>query len=314
MGEIKWMQEKSYGVMVHYLSNIQPRIEEERVSDWNAMVDLFDVKHFADDIERMGAGWAIFPFGQNSGHYCSPNAMLESMVPGSCSKRDLMYELAVELKDRGIRLIAYLPSEADGNTEEFRNKMGWDLDLVDKSFFQECYEKVIREWAIHMGMLLDGWWFDGCYNSEEKDFTRTQGWSNARFNYSEWKAAACAGNPSAVIAMCPGAEAMQYVFQEQDYLAGEANTLNHKPEGALIDGMQWHCLPWLDCKWGHWEKAGEIEKPRFTDEELWEFYKSCQENQGVVTWNIGIYQNGLLAEKTVEQMIRLKERWQKEKL
>ena len=42
MGEVKWMQEKKYGVMVHYLSNIQPRREKERFSDWNAMVDAFD--------------------------------------------------------------------------------------------------------------------------------------------------------------------------------------------------------------------------------------------------------------------------------
>ena len=231
MGEVKWMREKKYGVMVHYLSNIQPRREKERFSDWNAMVDAFDGNRFVDDVERMGAGWVIFPFGQNSGHYCSPNSM------------------------------------------------------------------------------LDGWWFDGCYNSVEKDFLRTHGWSNERFDYGEWKAAACAGNPDAVIAMCPGAEAMGYAFREQDYLAGEASTLNHKPDGPLIEGMQWHCLIWLDCRWGHWKQVGEIEAPRFTDEELMDFYQGCMENGGAVTWNVGIYQDGQMAEKTVEQIIRLKLRF-----
>lgn len=308
MGEIQWMQEKRYGVMVHYLSCIQPRREEDRLSDWNDMVDAFDVKRFVDDLERMGAGWVIFPFGQNTGYYCSPNSVLERMAPGSCSKRDLMYELGLELKKRGIRLIAYLPSEMDGNTKELREAFGWDLDLKDKSVFQKRYEEVIREWAVKMGTLLDGWWYDGCYNSEEKDFLRTYGWSNERFDYAEWKAVSCAGNPDAVIAMCPGAEAMRYAFQEQDYLAGEANTLNHKPDGPLIDGMQWHCLVWLDCKWGHWEKAGEIENPRFTDEELDQFYQNCKKEKGAVTWNIGIYQDGRLAEKTVEQILRLKNR------
>lgn len=308
MGEVTWMQEKNYGIMVHYLSNTQPKSEEERFSDWNEMVDAFDVKGFAEDMARMGVGWVIFPFGQNTGYYCSPNSILEKMVPGSCSKRDLMYELGIELKQREIRLIAYLPSEMDSNTKEFRQKMGWDLDLRDKSIFQKRYEEVIREWAKKMGTLLDGWWFDGCYNSEEKDFLRTQGWSNERFNYEEWKAASCAGNKKAVIAMCPGAESMRYAFLQQDYLAGEANTLNHKPDGPLIDGMQWHCLVWLDCKWGHWEKAGEIENPRFTDEELIQFYQNCKKEKGAVTWNIGIYQDGHLAEKTVEQILRLKNR------
>lgn len=313
MGEIKWMQEKKYGIMVHYLSCAQPRTESKRIPDWNGMVNAFDVKGFVDEIERMGAGWVIFPFGQNTGLYCSPNSILESMVPRCCSERDLAYELAVELKRRGLYFIAYLPSEMDANTEELREKMGWDLDRVDldrvdKSVFQKRYEEVIREWAVRFGTLLDGWWYDGCYNSYEKDFLRTQGWTNERFDYAEWKAVSCAGNPDAVIAMCPGAEAMRYAFREQDYLAGEANTLNHRPEGPLIDGMQWHCLIWLDCKWGHCEAAGEIEAPRYTDEELWEFYRNCFEKKGVITWNIGIYQDGSLAEKTVAQLERLHRR------
>ncbi|WP_455615653.1 helix-turn-helix domain-containing protein [Eisenbergiella sp.] len=56
--------------------------------------------------------------------------------------------------------------------EKLREKFGWDLDLKDKSV--------------------------------------TQGWTNERFNYPEWKAASCAGNPNAVVAMCPGAEKMKW--------------------------------------------------------------------------------------------------------
>ena len=311
MGEIKWMQEAGYGVMVHYLSDIKPRTLPG-YDNWDEMTEAFSVKHFAEQAEEMGAGWVIFPFGQNSGKYCSYNSRLEEAVPGSCSKRDLMWELALELKRKGIRLIAYLPTEMDSNTEMLREKFGWDLDLKDKSVFQKRYQEVIREWAERFGTYLDGWWYDGCYNSLEKDFLRTQGWTNERFNYPEWKAASCAGNPNAVIAMCPGAEKMKYAFIEQDYLAGEANTLNHQPDSALIDGVQWHCLVWLDCKWGHWEKAGEIEQPRFTDEEIWNFYENCRKAKGVVTWNIGIYQDGTLAEKTKEQITRLKKRLESE--
>lgn len=305
MGEVKWMQESRYGIMVHYLNNIKPRKEPGYV-DWDEMVDAFPVTEFVDNIEKMGAGWVIFPFGQNGGKYCSPNSVLESRVPGCCSHRDLMLELAQELKKRNIRLIAYLPSEMDSNTAEMRDAFGWDLDRKDKSVFQARYMPVIREWAKRLGTLLDGWWYDGCYDSWKKDFLRTQGWTNERFDYAEWKAVSCAGNPDAVIAMCPGAEAMEYVTKEQDYLAGEANTLNHKPDGPLIDGMQWHCLIWLDCRWGHWEQAGKIESPRFSDEELLSFYQDCKKEKGAVTWNIGIYQDGTLAEETVEQIIRLR--------
>ena len=307
MGEIKWMQGNRYGVMVHYLSDIQPQ-KGPGFGNWDEMTEAFNIIDFANEIEKMGAGWVIFPFGQNSGRYCSYNSHLEAAVPGCCSRRDIMWELAQELKRRGIRLIAYLPSEMDANIQELREQFGWDLDLEDKSVFQERYQKVIREWAERFGTLIDGWWFDGCYDSLTKDFLRTQGWTNDRFDYCEWKAASCAGNKDAVMAMNPGAEKMEYAFTEQDYLGGEANTLNHRPEKPLPGGMQWHCLVWLDCFWAHWEKAGEIAPPRFTDEELWDFYKECRNRNGAVTWNIGIYQDGTLAEKTVEQVVRLKER------
>lgn len=307
MGEIKWMQDGPYGIMVHYLSDIKPK-KEPGFANWEEMTRAFDVKNFADQVEKMGAKWVIFPFGQNSGHYCSPNSVLDSYVPGCCSTRDLMMEIAVELQKREIRLIAYLPSEMDAHIDEFRDKFGWDLDLKDKSVFHKRYEPVIEEWAKRFGTLISGWWFDGCYNSYEKDFLRTQGWDNTRFDYARWKAVACAGNPDAVIAMCPGAEAMKYVFKEQDYLAGEINTLNHHPEETLVDGMQLHGLLWLDCFWGHWKEDSGIETPRFTDDELWEFYQNFRKVKGGITWNIGIYQDGTMAEKTVDQIIRLKNR------
>lgn len=311
MGEVKWMQQRPFGVMVHYLKETLPR-QGEIITDWDKMTESFSVENFADEIERMGAGWVIFPFGQNSGYYCSPNAALEAYAPGSCSKRDLMREIAIELKKRDIKLIAYLPSEVDANTEKIRKALDWDLDIADKSSFQKKYQEIIRTWSKNLSGLIDGWWFDGCYDSFKKDFLRTQGWTNERFKYTDWKAAACAGNPDTVIAMNPGAENMEYAFKEQDYLGGEANTLHHKPNAALIDGMQWHCLVWLDCFWMHTKNVGEIEPPRFSDEELCSFYSNCKSVHGAFTWNIGIYQDGKLAEKTVNQILRLKKHFSKE--
>lgn len=301
MGEIKWMQDGAYGLMVHYLKHIMPRSGEKN-DDWDAMTAAFPTERFSDAVKAAGASWLIFPFGQNNGYYCSENPHL----PGRCSKRDLMMELALGLNKRGIRLIAYLPSEVDSCPQEEREALGWDLNPHDKSVYMERYMEIIRYWSLKFGSLISGWWFDGCYQSSEKPFTRTHEWDNSRFDYQRWQAAARAGNPDAVIAMCPGAETMEYVFKEQDYLAGEANTLNHQNDGPLIDGMQWHCLIWLDCFWMHSKEPGEIVPPRFTDEEVIGFMLRCKAQNGAVTWNVGIYEDGTMAEKTLAQIGKVK--------
>lgn len=307
MGEIGWMQQGPFGLMVHFLKEVQPR-DGVPVEDWNEMVDGFSVESFCREVEATGARWLIFTLGQNNGYYCSPNPVLESLLPGRCSKRDLAQEIARNLKTRGIRSIAYLPSEVDMADEAIREAFGWDLDPVDKSVFQERYMAFIRAWAERWGTDLDGWWFDGCYDAAEMSFMRTHGWNNGRFDYARWSAAAMAGNPDAVVALNPGADAMGYAFKEQDYLGGEANDLKRLPAGPLVDGMQWHALIWMDCFWIHGSEPGPIAPPRFSEDEMYAYVKACRSRGGAVTWNVGIYQDGTMAEPSVERLTRVSER------
>lgn len=59
MGEIKWMQGNRYGVMVHYLSDIQPQ-KGPGFGNWDEMTEAFNIIDFANEIEKMGAGWLFF--------------------------------------------------------------------------------------------------------------------------------------------------------------------------------------------------------------------------------------------------------------
>ena len=91
-----WMQNPRYGwgVMTHYLSDWQARVNklEMTVELWNKMVDGFDVEAIAKRLEQVGAGHYQISIGQNSGYYCSPNAVYDKfaeIAPSKCSKRDL---------------------------------------------------------------------------------------------------------------------------------------------------------------------------------------------------------------------------------
>jgi hypothetical protein len=304
MGKIRWMQEGPFGLMVHFLRHLQPK-EGNPIADWNEMVNGFPVERFCQEVQETGAKWLIFTIGQNNGYYCSPNPVLESLLAGRCSERDLLLELSRNLKKRDIRLIAYLPSEVDSADEELRAAFGWDIHPRDKSVFQERYMAVIWSWAERLGEDLDGWWFDGCYDASKMKFLRTRDWDNSRFDYAAWASATKAGNPNAVVALNPGADAMGYAFREQDYLAGEVNDLKRLPDGPLVDGLQWHALTWIDCFWMHAERPGPIAPPRFTDDELYEYVAACRRQGGGVTLNIGIYQDGTMAEQSLAQLRRI---------
>jgi hypothetical protein len=83
------------------------------------------------------------------------------------------------------------------------------------------------------------------------------------------------------------------------------NELTHLPSEPITFYMQWHALTFLDCFWIHAEKPGEIAPPRFSDDELFAYVRKCRINGGAVTLNVGIYEDGTMAEATIEQLRRL---------
>ncbi|MEN6643532.1 MAG: hypothetical protein ABFE08_13890 [Armatimonadia bacterium] len=307
MAAIPWMQEGPFGVMVHWTWRTQPRVAPGQ-PDWNRRVADFPVERFVDGLCEAGAAWLIFTVGHCGDYFCAPNAALERYFPGHCSERDLVADLSAALQARGRHLIVYFQTEIDHESDAFREAFGWDLDRRDKSVFMERWREVVSTYARGWGRAVDGWWFDSCYDMTGERHKRTSGWDNSRFDLPRWFAAARAGNPEALVAMNMGVNDVRHeaLTPLQDYLAGEANTLAVRPEGPLQDGMQWHSLIWLDCPWGHFEQPGEICGPRFPDEELQEYLDDCRQHGGGVTFNVGVYQDGSLAEGTMAQLGRLR--------
>lgn len=260
---------------------------------------------FCDEIAATGAGWLIFPFCHAGALYCSPNAYLEGIVPGRCSRRDLFREIAENLTQRGIRMVAYLPTSPC--SEEIEEGFGWNQSPTDKSEFQKRYAGVVREWSERMGSLISAWWFDGAYSGPRTKFT----WGCERFEGSGWGEAVRAGNPDSVYCLNPGANTFQYVSEDEGFLAGEANDLRVRPGRPLIGDKQWHALTWIDCFWYHDKQGAKIDAPRFFDIELHDYVYTCHRNGGAVTLNIGIYQDGSLAEQSVAQVTRIA-KWMKE--
>jgi hypothetical protein len=273
-----WMS-GHYGLMVHW---IYPSIMPEKgdpAENLDKAVNQFNLERFLYDFAATGADWLIFTFGQNSGYYASPNSVIERLAgSGHCTQRDLALEIARGVHRLGKRFIAYLPCEVAGN-QALQQGFAWNTqEGTDQAEFQRRYLAAIREWAERFGPLMDGWWFDGCYE-----------WPIFYSRYMDWPAwyeATRAGHPNRVVAfndgsLCNGLT--QPLTPEQDYLSGETEVLvkgrirlgrpetpqliaygplarctpepipTFLPEGRFVPGThcQWHSLLPIDCFWGH---------------------------------------------------------------
>jgi hypothetical protein len=312
-----WFHDAHWGVMTHYLGAPPSSAggADLTAEAWNRQVDAFDVEGLANQLASTGAKYLLFTLGQNSGHYCAPNATYDKIVgitPSKCSRRDLVADLAAELKERNMRLLVYLPSGAPAADVVARKKLGWrwgrpgGWQLPGEPVggrlaeFQRNWEAVVREWSLRWKTDVAGWWIDGCYFAD----------AMYRFddepNFASFAAALRAGNPDAIVAFNPGVVVPVVAHTKyEDYAAGEVN-LDRLPEAAATcpgrwlerDGakVQYHILTFLGESWCRGER------PQWPDEKIVGLARRVVEKGGVVTFDVPIQTSGRIPEPFIEQL------------
>ena len=312
-----WLHQARWGVMTHYLGAPPSSAggAELTAEMWNRQVDAFDVDGLVDQLASTGARYLLFTIGQNSGHYCSPNATYDKIVgtsPSKCSRRDLVADLAKALKAKDIALMVYLPSGAPAADPVARKILrwrwgrtgGWQLPgepvggrLVE---FQRNWEAVIREWSLRWGKDIAGWWIDGCYFADEM----------YRFddepNFASFTRALKAGNPEAIVAFNPGVRVPVVAHTRyDDYAAGEVDLPNlakavESCPGRWLecegDKVQFHILSFLGTNWCRGER------PARPNGEIVAYTKSVADKGGAITYDVPIPTTGLIPQPFVEQL------------
>ena len=305
----EWMYEAQWGVFCHYLSGIALKDREHTPENWNWAVDRFDVEMLANQLAFVNARYFVLTIGQNSGYYCAPNAAYDRIVgnaPSTCSKRDLVADLADALASRGIRLMVYLPAGAPDRDPKAVEALEWapgkypiwshpegGPDGGDPRFaaFQQKWEEIITEWSTRWGTKVSGWWFDGCY------YPIAMYQHPEPPNFASFAAAARAGNPDSIVAFNPGVfDPVITLSSEEDYTAGEINDAEKAecPDRWLI-GAQFQMLSFLGPQW-----AGS--PPRYTDETVVEITRRILSKGGVVTWEVPIGMTGIIPPDFMEQL------------
>lgn len=312
-----WFHDARWGVMTHYLG-APPSSKggaELTAETWNKQVNEFDVAGLVDQVASTGAKYLLFTLGQNSGHYCSPNATYDRIVgitPSKCSRRDLVTDLAKALSVRNIRLMVYLPSGAPAADPVARHKLGWRWGrpggwqlpgepvggrLVE---FQRDWEAVIREWSLRWGKSVSGWWIDGCYFADQM----------YRFddapNFASFAAALKSGNPDAIVAFNPGVKVPVIGHTKYDaYTAGEVDLPKLAKAVEACHGrwmecegckLQFHILTYLGKSWC------KGDRPQLPDEQIIAFTRQLTEKGGVMTFDVPIQNSGLIPQPFIEQL------------
>jgi hypothetical protein len=269
-------------------------------------VDAFDVNGLARALGSAGVGYYWLTLGQNSGHYCSPNATYDGFVgrrPSLLSRRDLIADLAEALAAQGVQAMVYLPSGAPAQDAVAQAALEWEWGFAEGwpdgwttrtgkrlASFQIKWEAVIREWSVRWGTKIKGWWFDGCYFEDEM-----YGHPDAP-NLASFAAAARAGNPEAIVAFNPGVM-LKTMGPEEDYTAGEINEPEEVevPPGRWLNGEQVQIWSFLGKHW--------MQRPlRFTDDQAVAHTRRITANGAVMTWDIPLQENGVPMPDVVRQL------------
>ena len=188
-GDASWMKDGKYGLFVHWSALSYPFHGDQPRAQWfQKSVEMFDVKVFADAVEKTGAAWVNFTATHKGFYWPGPNAALDKVLPGRTAKRDLLGEIIDELGRRGIRTLFYLHTGYNGYESEFWKASG--AEDFDNKRFSDNIEAIIRDCSLRYGKKLSGFgYIDGAL----------------QFNYpldpywEGWARAVKAGNPSAVV-------------------------------------------------------------------------------------------------------------------
>ena len=301
-----WFVNCTYGISAHLTFNTAPRTGP--LVPHRKAVEQFKLENFVDAVVDSGADYVLFSCAHSNQIISGPNPVVDDILPGRTCQRDLIKELAVQLKKHNIHLILYY-NHSCNQVEDMQWQRAVGYRDINKKRLADNLCEIIAWMGQHYNGLLKGWWFDspytldpsGPHNTVDTDMTGFQ------FPWERYTAAAKTGNPSRLVTYNAGVNYTYLYTTHQDYWAGEMNDLNNPPTSRFQNnGLQWHGWTCLDVFWAHRQLDTEIPNVLYTDEKLISFVQQCQKHRAPMTLNVGMYQDGTISPYAIKQMQTLR--------
>ena len=296
---VEWFSQAGYGIFCHWTTHSQPKSGVKKEHS-QAILD-FDVDAFTNQIIDTGAKFLFFTITHADMFLPFPLKEMDEILPNHTSSRDLVEEIYERLSKHGIRLMFYFNGEGSTNSE-YQKITKFKED--PKYHAEYCY-KITEAISKKYGEKIHGWWIDCCYEGN------ICGGRGHRYDYQRYANALRSGNPNSIVAFnFRGTEewGSEWGRNIADFQAGEENDLQFLPTSQFSgeSGLQWFGLCWMDDYWVH-EKVGEP-KPVHSNEKVLDYINKVLKNNGVFAYNVAPYQEGIISEKTMEQLLWLRDR------
>jgi alpha-L-fucosidase-like protein len=301
-----WFADCKVGISVHWTAQTIPRQGE--ACEFADAVDLFRLDEFLGAVEKSGADYVIFTATHALQMLPCPHPMLDSILPGRTSERDLIEEIAQGLAKLGKKLIIYYNHSCNqGDDPAWEQAVGYHDQPKDRLAKNIC--GIVSWMGEKYGDLISAWWFDSSYSLDNRDNRNavTTDMRGFQFPWEDLTVAAKAGYPNRLVTYNAGIARTCLYTDHQDYWSGELINLDTPPCGRYLDnGLQWHgwtCLE--DRSWVYNDNSLPVKLPSYSDDELLEFLAVCRKHQAPMTFNVISFQDGSLAEKSVSQLNRI---------
>ncbi len=291
-----WFAQSKYGLMFHYLP--EAGMSSGPDGTWDRTVANFRVDRFVSDVKKTGARYVVFSVGQVSGYYAAPNAFYEKQTGSRrgtfTSSRDLIADLAPALKAARIKLMVYMAVEGPTNAPDVvRSRFPVTTDKAPPDT-RRSVNAMLREWSLRWGASVSGWWLDGCYPGSDYEDPAI-----GEQAVTELMRSVKVGNPHAIAACNPKALQFRGQSPEQDFVAGEENTLQRYPQATPVHykgkNLTWHVVSYVGSNWGKHDL-------RFASNQVASYVKNVSDLGGVVTLDLGVNADGSLSAQQIETM------------
>ena len=301
-----WLARCRFGVGVHWTAQTVPRRGPPK--PFQDAVRDFDLAGFVKAVEHTGADYLLFTAAHALQMLPAPHPVLDRILPDRTCKRDLITELADALAAKGKHLLVYYNHSCNHSQDpQWEKAVGYHAP--DKERFARNLMDIIGHMGERYKKKIKAWWFDspysvdprGPHNSVTTDMTGFQ------FPWERFTVAAKVGHPARLVTYNAGVNQAFLYTTHQDYWAGELVNLDTPAKGRYLEsGLQWFgwtCLE--DRRWVQSRLDTPIPPPLYTDRQVIDFVRTCNQHMAPMTFNVGIYQDGTLARNSVEQLHRL---------
>ena len=301
-----WLAKCRYGVGVHWTAQTVPR--KGAPLPFREAVEAFDLERFLDAVAHSGADYVLFTAAHALQMLPAPHPVIDRILPGRTSERDLIGELATGLAAKGLPLLVYYNHSCNQQQDRpWEQAVGYHA--ADKNALANNLMEIVGWMGERYRDKIKAWWFDSPYSLDARGphNSVTTDMAGFLFPWERFTEAAKRSFADRLVTYNAGVDQTFLYTTHQDYWAGEMVNLKNPARSRYLDnGLQWFGWTCRDFRaWVHTKQDTEIPKPLYSDDEVIAFVRTCNEHQAPMTFNVGIYQDGTLAEPSVEQLHRL---------